>query len=388
VKSASFSTQTVRSVERACDVLAAFRGEDELLRLRDIASRASLDESTTLRLLRTLVRRNLIEHIPPHSYRSRLRLESSKQKTIGYAAQSSEFAFSREVTDSVIRAAQANGIRLIVVDNRYSKAAALRNAVTLIERRVDLVMEFQTDQHVAPVISSKYQEAGIPVIAIEIPHPSAVYFGADNYRAGRMGGHYLGRWAQTHWNAPPDEVLLLELSKAGPIPASRLTGVLDGIQSVFRSPGKYRVTRLDGNGQFGRSQDAVRKHLRHVKSPRVLVAAINDPSALGAARAFEEAGRADHCAALGHNASAEARAEMRRPETRLVASVAYFPEKYGDLLIKLASDMIRGKSVPPAVFTDHVVITPHNVDRYYPNDCLNAAQAMDSLMLQNPSPAD
>jgi ribose transport system substrate-binding protein len=56
--------------------------------------------------------------------------------------------------------------------------------------------------------------------------------------------------------------------------------------------------------------------------------------------------------------------------TRLIASVAFFPEKYGDGLIRLALDILGRKVVPPAVFTGHQVITPENVDHFYPNDSL------------------
>jgi ribose transport system substrate-binding protein len=73
-----------------------------------------------------------------------------------------------------------------------------------------------------------------------------------------------------------------------------------------------RVVHLNGNGQFQASLAAVRRHLRSRAPRRTLVGAVNDPSALGALRAFEEAGRAESCAALSHNASEEARAEMRR----------------------------------------------------------------------------
>jgi ribose transport system substrate-binding protein len=40
---------------------------------------------------------------------------------------------------------------------------------------VDLVIEFQTDQEVAPIVGAKYREAGIPLIAIDIPHPGTTY---------------------------------------------------------------------------------------------------------------------------------------------------------------------------------------------------------------------
>ena len=91
---------------------------------------------------------------------------------------------------------------------------------------------------------------------------------------------------------------------------------------------------------------------------------------LGALRAFEEAGRASYCAAMGQNASPEARQEMRSPGTSLIGSVAFFPEKYGDLLMKLALDILNRRPVPPAVFVEHKLITPKTLDHFYPNDVL------------------
>jgi len=114
----------------------------------------------------------------------------------------------------------------------------------------------------------------------------------------------------------------------------------------------------------------VRRHLRESNARRILVGAVNDPSALGALRAFQEAGRVNDCAIAGQNAEPEARAELRVPDTRLIASVAYFPEKYGEGLIRLALDILGGKPLPPAIFTTHQIITPDNVDHYYPNDAL------------------
>jgi hypothetical protein len=52
---------------------------------------------------------------------------------------------------------------------------------------------------------------------------------------------------------------------------------------------------------------------------------------------------------MGHNASREARAELRRGGTRLIGSVAYFPERYGDGIVSVAVDMLNQKPVPPAV---------------------------------------
>ena len=61
----------------------------------------------------------------------------------------------------------------------------------------------------------EFREADIPLIAIDIPHPGATYFGANNYGAGLIGGRYLGRWAKQHWQGTVDEIVFLELPRAG-----------------------------------------------------------------------------------------------------------------------------------------------------------------------------
>ena len=111
--------------------------------------------------------------------------------------------------------------------------------------------------------------------------------------------------------------------------------------------------------------------------------AINDPSALAVLRAFEEAGRSESCLVVGQNASLEARAEMRRPGTRLVGSVAYFPERYGPQLIQLAMNILEHRQQPPAIFVNHQLVTPKNVDSVFPNDPLLSAASLDSLILQS-----
>jgi ribose transport system substrate-binding protein len=363
----------VIAVTRAATLLRAFQFDGELLRLRDLTARTGLSKATAFRLMSTLVATGLADRIGDRQYRSAVKIMRQRKYRLGYAGQSAEFAFSRDVTDSMIQASARADVDLVVVDNRYSSKMALRNAQMLIRERVDLIVEFQTDEHIAPELSARYLEAAIPVIAVEIPHPGAVYYGANNYGAGLIGGRYLGKWARQEWQGEIDEVLLLELAMAGPLPRSRLTGMVAGIREVLPGLQDAKIHFLDGNGQFGASLEALRKHLRTSRAQRVLVGAVNDPSALGALRAFEEAGRSTNCAVMGQNASLEARAELRRRGTRLIGSVGYFPELYGDGIVALALDMLCKKPVPPAKFVKHQLITAKNVDCLYPNDCLREA---------------
>jgi len=366
----------VKSVVHSSRVLSAFRASGEALPLREIAARSGLPKSMAFRLLYTLERCGMIDKVGENLYRSALRPFKQKLYRIGYAAQGTDYQFSKEVSDGLQRAAATEGVELIAVDNRYSPKIAQRNADVLVRERVDLVIEFQTDEGIAPMVAAKYREAHIPLIAIEIPHPGATYFGANNYEAGLIGGRYLGRWARHRWNSEVDDIVLVELKRAGSLPQMRLTGMLVGMKEACPHLEACRVTYLDGDGVLGDSFEAMRKFLRTSKSRRILVGSINDPSALGALRAFQEAGRTDACAIVSHNASPEGRMELRQPGTRLVGSVAYFPEKYGEQILKLALDILHNRPTPPAVFVKHQMVTPENVNHVYPNDELIGLAAL------------
>jgi ribose transport system substrate-binding protein len=358
----------VKSVVHASQVLSAFRSTGEGLPLREVSARSGLPKSMAFRLLYTLERCGLIEKVSENLYRSHVRPFKQRPYRIGYAAQGTDYQFSKEVSAGLQRAMAAEGIELISVDNRYNPKIAQRNADVLVREKVDLVIEFQTDEHVAPVVAAKYRDANIPLIAIEIPHPGATYYGANNYEAGLIGGRYLGRWAKQVWHAEVDEIVLIALKRAGSLPQMRLTGMLVGMKETCASLENCRVTTLDGDGKLGESFEAMRRHLRASRAKRFLVGAINDPSALGALRAFEEAGRTDDCAVMGQNASPEGRDELRQRGTRLIGSVAYFPEKYGAELVTVALDLLSRRPVPPAVFVKHQLVTPENIKHIYPND--------------------
>jgi ribose transport system substrate-binding protein len=365
----------VKSVVHSSKILSAFRTAGEALPLREIAVRSGLPKTMAFRLLYTLEKCGMIEKLGANLYQSSFRPLRPRLCRLGYAAQGTDYQFSREVTASLERAAKEEGIELISLDNRYSAKIAQRNADLLVREKVDLAIEFQTDETVAPIVAAKYREAGIPMIAIDIPHPGATYYGANNYEAGLIGGRYLGRWVKEHWHSELDEIILLELPRAGNLPQMRLTGMLVGINLVLPTAKNCRVTHLNGDGDLGPSFEVVRRYLRGSRSRRLVVGAINDVSAIGALRAFEEAGRAETCAIMGQNASPEGRAELREPNTRLVGSVAFFPERYGPDLIRVSLDILNNRPVPPAVFVEHKLVSPMTVDHFYPNDSLMQTSA-------------
>ncbi len=364
----------IKSVVHASEVLRAFHSPREVLPLREVVRRTGLGKATCFRLIYTLHECGFLEKVGRNAYRTLHAGIGKKQFRVGFGAQGQDSSFSREVTRSLLQAfSTIDNIELITVDNRYSPEVALKNADLLIRERIDLAIEFQTDEEVAAAIASKYLAAGVPLIAVDVPHPGAAYYGANNYEAGRIAGRHLGKWARQQWAGEVDELVLLELRRAGTPCRMRTQGVLSGLNDILPSAVLGAVVRFDGDGQFQSGLEVIRQHLRRSAARRTLVAAANDPSAIGALRAFQETGRTSQCAVVGQNGEPESRLVMREPATRLIGSVAYFPEKYGPALMDMTRKLLAGKAIPPAVFIQHRLLTPNNVDQHYPNDELHSS---------------
>ena len=359
----------VQSVMRAATILNAFQSTSEVLDLRVVASRVGLHKATTFRLLETLVETRLLERAGKQGYRSCVLPARTKRYRIGYGSQTSLLPFTATVSDGLVVAANAANIDLLVLNNGLSPRIALQNADIFVSEKVDLVIDSQINIGVAAQIAVKFSEARIPFIALDIPHPGAIYFGADNYKAGRMAGRHLARWAEKNWKSGPEQIILLGVDAAGPLLNARLTGVLDGINEISAFSHRIPTHHYDTKGgQFEATLDIVRRHIRRRKPERALIGAVNDSTALAALQAFREAGLERSCAIAGQDGSLAARDEMRRPSSRLICSVAYFPETYGERIIRLALDILKHKPVAPAVFVQHEVLTSQNVDKVYSND--------------------
>jgi ribose transport system substrate-binding protein len=365
----------IESVSRACRLLRILQTEGSLP-LFELAEVARLSRSTVFRLMTTLQTNGMVVKDGSRKYRLAEGFSSGRRYKIGYLVETGETSFYRAVSRGLSESAERAGVDLVVLNSQFSPDIALENAERILAENADLVMMFQSYAQVASVISTRARGRRMPLIAIEMPHPNAIYFGVDNCHAGLTAGRYLAQWAERHWNGQVDEILLIGSHRAGSLPEARLTGSVLGINEVLPNSEKAKITTINGDWQFDTSFEAVSRHLRKSKATKILVSAIFDPSALGALQAFKEADRLQDCAIVGQNGSIEARLEMCKPNSRLIGSVAYFPERYGEQLVALALDVLTQRvSVPNAVLVKHQLITPGNLKRHYGREMQSAKSA-------------
>ena len=343
-------------LSKALDILELLQSENQPMTLESIHRNTKISKTTVYRVLKTFVHRGYLSQSPDGLYRQVTR---PKKLRFGFGGQSVDMPFSVEVTESLKAAASSVGVDLLILDNCYDAATAMRNAEEFVKSRVDLVIEFQVEQEVAPVIADKIAGAKIPLIAIDIPHPHATYFGVDNYRVGFEAGELLAAHATGVWAGKVDWIVGLDLPEAGLLVESRITGAFEGVRGGIPDIPVESFVRMDGRGMRDRSKKLITEFMnRHPRDRHILIAAATDTSALGALDAVHELKREKHVAIVGQDCIAEVVAEMSKPSSPLIGSVSHEASSYGPSLIHLGLALLRGQTVPPYNYVAHKVVTP------------------------------
>lgn len=341
-------------LSKSLDILELLQAENKPMSLEAIHRRTRISKTTVYRVLKTLVHRGYLAQSPDGMYRHVMR---PKKLRFGFGGQSADMPFSEEVTRSLREAAAASGVDLVELDNRYDATTAVQNAEEFIRSGVDLIIEFNVEQSVAPIIGDKVASANIPLIAIDIPHPNATYFGVDNYRVGVDAGETLARYARAEWNGKVDWVVGLDLPEAGLLVQGRISGAFEALRSTFPELSPEVFVRLDGRGMRDVSAKLITNFLeKHPKDRHILIAAATDTSALGAVDAARRLKRTKHIAVVGQDCIAEALEEIQSPVSPLIASISHETNTYGPNLMQLGLALLKGQIVPPYNYVSHKLV--------------------------------
>jgi ribose transport system substrate-binding protein len=299
---------------------------------------------------------------------------------VGFANLQRDIVFCQKVEESLLANAAAAGIDVVVTDNRLDGATALANAQSFLTRNVDYVIEFQTDANFGATIMKLMTDADTKVTAIDIPMPGASFFGANNPRSGFMGGSYLAQASVKLKGADKVKTGYLvvgELPQSGAIPAMRTNGQVAGFLSGAGSdfPADH-IIKIDTKNTLQESFAQMTNVLPRIpEGVPIMIVAINDQAATGMLRATQQAGREADAVVVGNGAD---ETETLVKEKALVASVGYFPERYGNYLVPLALLSLSGKELPPSTVMNHVMVTKANVCQFYPDfKCDPTAAAVD-----------
>jgi ribose transport system substrate-binding protein len=287
---------------------------------------------------------------------------------IGYISLGDQVPFVKIVSDGIREQAKANGANLVFCDSQLDAAKALDCAKNFKTQNVDAIINFQVDEKSSPQICAAGPD--VPTIAIDINQkPCQIAFmGADNKRAGLLSGEAMGAWFKENMDCEYDAVVSMQQPAAGIVNEDRSGGMIEGFEEACGEAKNLKI--VDGLGTIEGGQKKFADVLTSLPGQdRIIVMSLNDDMALGALAAAKAQGREKDLYIAAQGADPTAHCEIATND-QWIADAAYFPERYGEIVVPNAIRAAKGEDVNPELFVPHTAINKDNISEYYDvSDC-------------------
>ncbi len=296
-----------------------------------------------------------------------------KGKKLGFANIFRMQPFSFEMEGDIIKQAKLAGFEeqnLIILDNQYDAEVGLENAEIMLSRKPELFIEYQADVKVNNIVAAKFTEAGIPIIAVDVPVPGAPFMGINNWQVATMGGKAMVQFIKEKWGGweAVDIVVLLQMPAGGEVTMLRSEGFATTLAEAFGAQVEAKIVRTDGGmGQSEQAKAAMNKVLAaHPDAKKIAVTSINEETMAGVIATLQSSGRLNPEDLIVITLGVDDLGKSQIREELSDAGIAFFPEKYGEYLIPAACAILEGAPVPSHLYVENAIITKDNIDQFYP----------------------
>jgi ribose transport system substrate-binding protein len=279
------------------------------------------------------------------------------RRTFGVTYQTINNPFFAELTKGLEAVIQERGDKLVVYDAGFNAQVQNQQVSDLIQARTDAIFLNPVNWRGIGRSLEQAKQAGIPVVVIDAPAEDEALalatVASDNLQAGRLAGEALKK-------ARPDgsrvAILALSVNKAC---RDRVAGFKEALAGSERYPIARELELGQGNAEA--AYPLMRDMILSVPDLGALFA-INDPSAFGALRALEQAGKVEQVVVLAVDGNKKALEEIEKG--RMLGTSAQFPRRIGEEAARTLYRHLEGKPVEKAIKTPVEFIDRANLEAY------------------------
>ncbi len=269
------------------------------------------------------------------------------------------------IKESMEEEAKKRGWELVYMNNNLDGQTAVSNATQMLQMGIDYMIEYNVDISVAPTIMEMMDEAGVPVVAVDIQHEGATYFGADNYGVGPIVGKDLANRVKEAWGEA-DCILIIEDAISGETVLARTDNIYDGYKEIFPDFPEDKVFKVDGGADTTDAQDVVADFLTaHPDLHHIAVAPAHVTYRLGASAAIEIAERENDCLMVSQGEYDYLDYLENTPEAPewevYQSTIVYDFQNYGKYCFEILDKLAAGEELEAEYYPEHYMVDRTNV---------------------------
>jgi len=280
---------------------------------------------------------------------------STEVNSVGLMVQDLGNPFFASMNNGVQAAAEAMGATYTAQDGRQDLAVQNDQIDAFIQQGIDVLLINAVDSEgIGPAVE-RAQNAGITVVAVDVGAKNAqATVTTDNVEAGRLSC----------------ESLIEQIGGAGEIlivdgtPTTSIQDRMTGCEEALAANPDVTVVGTQ-NGDNGRERALTLTTDMLTAHPDVVgIFGVNDPSALGATLAAQQAGKSD-IVITGVDGSPEAVKEMSSASSMFTATSAQDPNLLGATALEMAVQLRAGDTLESdTILVPSTIVNRENLDSY------------------------
>lgn len=280
----------------------------------------------------------------------------TKIEKIGLMVQDMSNPFFAAMTKGAEDAAKAIGATVNTQDAQLDLANQNTQIDAFIQQGVNLIVISAVDEAGIEPAITRAKEAGIIVIAVDTPAKGAdAVIMTDAVQAGEKSCEYL--FSQMGGKG---QVLLVDGT-----PIQTIIDRITGCKNVAKNYPDIKIVGQQASKNDRASGLAVTTDMLTANPDVTGIFGMNDPSALGAVLAVEQAGKTGQIKVTGVDGSPEAVAELKREGSPFIGTATQNPAEMVREAVKVAQEMVANN--PPkekTILIPSVLVSRDNVAQY------------------------
>jgi ribose transport system substrate-binding protein len=279
-----------------------------------------------------------------------------KIEKIGLMVQDMSNPFFSAMTKGAEDAAKAIGATVNTQDAQLDLANQNTQIDAFIQQGVNLIVISAVDEAGIEPAIARAKEVGVIVIAVDTPAKGAdAVIMTNAVQAGEKSCDYLFQQM-----GGKGEVLLVDGT-----PIQTIIDRINGCKTVAQKYPDIRIVGQQASKNDRASGLAVTTDMLTANPDVTGIFGMNDPSALGAVLAVEQAGKTEQIKVTGVDGSPEAVAELKREGSPFIGTATQNPAEMVRQAVKVAQDMVAGNAPKEkTILIESVLVTRDNVDQY------------------------
>ncbi len=281
--------------------------------------------------------------------------QTGKKIVLGYTTMDLSNPFWVRVQEGMKKAADESGIELKVFDAQNKPQKQLTDVEDMVQKRFDAVLISPVDSDSAVPAVKAANEAGIPVVVVDIGVNGGQYdtlIISDNHLGGKLAGEYMAKRMKAG-----DKVAHIQCQLAAVNAQKRG----EGFEAAMQAAGMKVAAKQPADSKRDLAL-TVMENILQKSTDLQGVFCQNDNMALGASKAIRERNLGSKIMVMGFDGNKDALEAIKAGT--LLGTVAQQPEEMGRIAVRSAADILAKKPVKKRIEVPVVLITKENVGEF------------------------